>query len=253
MSLGKILFEHDILGYGTHESIPVKLIKDGKPESYPLVSVLMDVKEDNTVLYQEAITNIQKQKELNIKYIAERMKNLPEGVTPADMREVMTEVGFVLGKYQGWTLRNLGTTELSDIIGPVTKKLFNEFPTGHFRQQYAVAHTGWNIKYHLDHKDFTVHGFRCMIPLKEPVHIVFRKNEENLLFKLTPGRAYFVNIASLHRAFHFEEEDRINLTFQMDRDDLIINGLELDPIGWESIPELYREFNEFSEFLSTKD
>jgi len=39
----------------------------------------------------------------------------------------------------------------------------------------------------------------------------------------------------------------------MDRDDLIINGLELDPIGWESIPELYREFNEFSEFLSTKD
>lgn len=243
--VNKILLKEDIFGYGKYESCEIDDMYSIDPCDYPNVVILMNI-EDEKILYQEALDFIEKNEK---NYVRQRMLNLPDGITPAILRDVLTECGFKIGNYQGYGLRIPGTTTLLPNAPLHTKKLIEEFPTLTFRQQYAVAYNTWNTKYHIDHADYTIHGYRCMVPLNGPVHIVFKENKNNVLYKLNPGRAYFVNIAKMHRAFHPYKDPRINLSWQMNSAKLIVNGTQLESITWDNYDNIYKDNNSISEYM----
>lgn len=238
--------KNDIFGYGEYESIKTDILLDGIPKNYNNVVKLFEIKNID-ILYEESIEHI---KLIGEKYVKERVLNLPENTTKEDLKDVLTEVGFVIGTYQGYGLRKLGTNELLDVILPETRKLLTKFPVKIYRQQYAIAFNDWNVKYHIDHDNYNIHGFRCMIPLNNNVNIVFRENNQNILYVLKPGFAYFVNIGNTHRAFHYGEVDRMNLMFQMNSDKLILEGEKLKNSSWDNIPEKYKNYNIFSEIMN---
>jgi hypothetical protein len=244
MQLQDKLVKNDIFGYGSYESIPVTT-NLGFPKNYSNVVKLHEV-DVVSQLYTEALFHIE---QIGRKYVKTRIQYLPDNIEQDDIWTVLKEVGFIKGHYQGYGLRKEGTNDLLDIIQPVTRKFFENFTVGCFRQQYATAYLGWNTKYHIDHDRYTLHGFRCMVPLNTPVHIAFFEEGKNSLYKLDVGYAYFVNIGNYHRAFHHSDVDRTNLMFQMDSDKLILDGVTHYPISWDAIPNEYKNYNKFSDIM----
>lgn len=243
--VGAILADKDIFGYGDYESLPVRSQREPVPSSYANVVEILRV-EDVEGLRREAVATATA---IGANYFKTRVQALPEGITPEIMRATMTELGFVIGKYQGYGLRMPGTADLRPEVGPLTRSFIDALPFRVFRQQYAVAFDGWNTKYHIDHNDYRVHGFRCCVPLDDAAYIVFREGEANSLYVMRPGRAYFINIASTHRAFYFGPQERFNIMLQMDRDDAILAGTPCAPSSWDGIPDLYRDYNEISAIM----
>lgn len=243
--VNKILTEQDIFGYGNYESLPIDSNFSVNPDNFCNVIKLLPV-HNIKLLQEEAVVHIQM---FEKNYFKQRMQNLPNEITPEIMRDVLTEVGFTIGTYQGYGLRIPGTATLLPFLKENTKLLIENFPIANFRQQYAVAFEGWNTKYHIDHTNYSVHGYRCMIPINAPLHIVFKEKNKDKLYRLDPGFSYFVNIAKMHRAFHPYKEPRINLNFQMTSAKLLENKQELTSTSWENIEKKYVEFNSVSKFM----
>jgi len=243
--VNKILIENDIFGYADYESLPIDKSFSTKPNDFCNVVKLFPIT-NIRILEEEAIDHIQ---HLEKNYFKERIKNLPMNITPEIMREVLTEVGFTVGTYQGYGLRIPGTSNLLPFLNVNTKQLIENFPTRTFRHQYAVAFEGWNTKFHIDHTTYDTHGYRCMIPINSPVHIVFKENNKDILYCLEPGFSYFVNIANMHRAFHPYKNPRINLSFQMNSAKLIKSVNKLNPVEWNFTEEKYKNFNLVSQVM----
>lgn len=239
----RILLEDDIFPLGKFETIPVTHIKDGLAESYPYVTRISD-----NINYEELLAEAEEHmKIVGFNYVKPRMSALNPNVNENILRDVLEHVGFFKGSYQSFSLRKTGTNELEDWVMPKTRSFFKSLPVKTFRQQYAVAYPGWNIKLHRDHENFRTHGFRAMVPLSADVYMAYEDSDgKNIVFKLSRGGMYFVNIAMMHRGFNESEtKDRVNLIFQMDSDKLVVNSSPVEQMTDEEIsllPSYAREY-----------
>lgn len=234
MSLKNKFLEDDIFPLGKFETLKVKPVLDGKPESYPNVSFLGNV--DYKKLLEECDYHLE---QIGNNYVKPRLNEI--SIEPEELYNTLSDVGFYKGSYQSFSLRKLGTSELEDWILPNTQKFFKDLPFKTFRQQYAIAYPGWNTKLHRDHSNFLTHGFRAMVPLSADVYMGYEDDQGNVLvYKLKRGGMYFVNISKMHRGFNESEtSDRINLIMQMDTDKIIVEqGIELKPLDLKDMREL---------------
>lgn len=232
--LKTIFLRDDIFPLGEFETLPVKSIRDGKPNSYPEVVYLRDV-ENVDLLRQEAEAHIE---HVGHTYVKDRVEHLNPDIDEESLRNVLGDVGFVKGLYQSFSLRKKGTAELEDWVGPETRRLFQSLPVSTFRQQYAVAYPGWNIKLHRDHQDFLTHGFRAMVPINYSVYMGYELNGQNRVYELKPGGMYFVNISRMHRGFNHSDTERVNLIMQMDSDEMVLNGTAMAPLPDAEVEQL---------------
>ena len=233
MSLKQTLLEDDILPLGKFESLPIISILDGRPESYPNVSFIKHL--EYSEMLKESLTHI------NIvgdNYVKPRLNHI--SVSPDSLMKTLGEVGFFKGSYQSYSIRKLGTSELEEWVLPKTREFFDTLPTKTFRQQYAVAFPGWNTQLHRDHSNFLTHGFRAMVPLSADVYMGYEDDRGNpLIYRLSRGGMYFVNIAKMHRGFNESQStNRINLIMQMCSDELVIDSTQLMPLDHREILEL---------------
>ncbi len=232
----QILLEDDIFPLGKYETIPVSCVRDGSAESYPYVALLQ-----RNVNYEELLVeSLTHMGYVGFNYVKPRLGSLNPNITENELREVLEHVGFYKGSYQSFSLRQVGTNELERWVLPKTREFFNNLAVNTFRQQYAVAYPGWNVRLHRDHANFNTHGFRAMVPLSADVFMAYEDElGNNLVFRLKRGGMYFVNIAKMHRGFNESTEtERINLIFQMDSDKLILNSERLQPIGKDELSKL---------------
>lgn len=227
--LKEIFLKDDILPLGDFEALPVTHAGTGTDMGYPDVCIIQDTGIDYQALLEEAYKHIEI---IGNVYVRDRINNINKEVDESTLRDILGSVGFFKGSYQSYSLRKYGTAELNDWILPKTRALFESLPVKTFRQQYAVAFPGWNIKLHRDHGDFKTHGFRAMVPLSADVFMGYEDAHGNpLVYQLKRGGMYFVNIAKMHRGFNESTtKDRVNLIFQMDSDALVIGATPMKPM-----------------------
>ena len=218
-------YKHDILPLGEFETVPVTSLIPPYPCNFPEVSRL-GIKTDVTKLREEF-----EQFDKSGDYFKSRAKYFKNGLK--ETIQLFDQIGFSKENYKAFPLRELGTNVLKDTVGAYTKQLLENFGVPLFRQQYVLASAGWQTKLHIDHPDFTLHGFRVFIPIDD-AYMGF----ENTIYKLEAGDCYFVNIAKKHRAF--SDLDRVVIMCQMASDRLIRDAYPLLPIDPLTIPEAYR-------------
>lgn len=239
-----IFLTDDIFPLGKFETIPVKPIRNAEAESYPNVTILKENVEYE-ILLEEAYKHIEC---VGNNYVKPRLSHINKEIDENTLRTVLSDVGFCIGTYQSFSLRKQGTNILEDWVSKGTRQFFNSLPVNVFRQQYAVAYPRWSTKLHRDHKNFKMHGFRAMVPLNSDVYMGFEDdNKNNLVYKLSIGNMYFVNIAKMHRGFNESTTDsRINLIMQMDSDSMVLNGKELKPLDQSEVallPNYARDYD----------
>lgn len=236
-----ILMTDDIFPLGRYETKPVNAKKDGCAQSYPDVTVLSKIENirsiDSEVL---VLINL-----IGKSFVKERIDKLTPSLTVDAVKRILHDVGFTKESYQSYSLRELGTCRLKDLVKGELRRVLDAFPVDFFRPQVAVAQPGWKTLFHQDHFDFNTYGFRAMIPTNSPVFISFLRESEEIIYKLLPGNCYFVNIAKLHKGFNPSELERRNIIFQMVSDELILEENEIEPLS-------NREASSFSGFLSTE-
>lgn len=236
LNLKELFLKEDIFPLGKFETLPVTSIYGGEADNYPNV-VKLSGNVDFKKLLQEAYDHMQI---TGATYVKDRMNYLPTNIDEQALRSVLGDVGFVKGSYQSFSLRKLGTADLEDWVGPATRDLIDNLGVKTFRQQYAVAYGGWNVKLHRDHANFLTHGFRIMVPISSHVYMGYEDSQGNpLIYRLELGGTYFVNIAKMHRGFNESLTDsRINLIMQMDSDILLENKQPMDPLSSDEISKL---------------
>jgi mannose-6-phosphate isomerase class I len=218
-------YNNDILPLGDFETVPVTSLIPPYPCNFPEVARL-GIKTDIKQL-KEDYENYDKSGD----YFKSRAKYFKNSLK--DTIQLFDKLGFSKSNYQAFPLRELGTNILKNNVGEYTKHLLLNFGVDLFRQQYVLAQAGWKTKLHIDHPDFTIHGFRVFIPIDD-AYIGFEKN----IYKLTAGDCYFVNIAKMHRGF--SESDRVVIMCQMASDKLIRLADYIEPIDNNLIDEEYR-------------
>lgn len=236
--LKNILMDEDIFPLGDFETVPVHCERDGEAASYPYVSVLREVNNHEALLTQ-ALENMEL---IGKKCVGERLEYISKRLSPLQVREILSDVGFKKNSYQSYSLRDLGTNRLKEFIQGPTREFFDSLGFECFRQQYAVAEPAWNTQFHYDHAHFRRHGFRAMVPLNDTVIMSFLEEGREVVFELHPGFMYFVNIASMHRAFNPHSQPRINLLFQMASDRMILAGRPHTPVNEETCETKFRGF-----------
>lgn len=218
-------YKHDILPLGEFETVPVTSLIPPYPCNFPEVSRL-GIKTDIAKLREE-FEHFDKSGDY-FKSRAKYFKNpLKETIKLFDW------LGFSREAYKAFPLRVTGTNQLRDDVGPYTKNLLETFGVPLFRQQYVQSEQGWHTKLHIDHPDFTIHGFRVFIPI-DTAYMGF----ENTIYQLDPGDCYFVNIGKKHRGF--SDSRRVVIMCQMASDKIIRDAYPLKPIDPLTIPEAYR-------------
>ena len=218
-------YKHDILPLGEFETVPVTSLIPPYPCNFPEVSRL-GIKTDVAKLREE-FEHFDKSGDY-FKSRAKYFKNpLKETIKLFDW------LGFSRETYKAFPLRVTGTNQLRDDVGPYTKNLLETFGVPLFRQQYVQSERGWHTKLHIDHPDFTIHGFRVFIPI-DTAYMGF----ENTIYQLDPGDCYFVNIGKKHRGF--SDSRRVVIMCQMASDKIIRDAYPLKPIDPLIIPEAYR-------------
>lgn len=231
-----IFLTDDIFPLGKYETVDVTCEKSGLADAYPCVLKIYDDIDYKTLL-SEAYNHMD---QIGFTYVKSRLNMINPNISEDTLKDVLGHVGFVKGSYQSFSLRKLGTNQLESWVLSATRNFFNSLPVRTFRQQYAVAYPGWNVKLHRDHADFRTHGFRAMVPLSADVYMGYETpTGENLVFRLERGSMYFVNIAMMHRGFNESlTADRINLIFQMDSDFLVNTGHSIEPLPAEELKQL---------------
>tara|TARA_R110000782_G_scaffold50549_7_gene109521 strand:+ start:3247 stop:3930 length:684 start_codon:yes stop_codon:yes gene_type:complete len=223
-----IKHNYDILPLGEYETIPVTSLIPPYPEYFKDV-VRLDIKTDVEKLRNDLIDfDLSKQKN----YFFSRARHFKQNIR--ETLKMFDDLNFDLGKsYAGYPIRKQGTNELEDTLGEYTTNLLENFGVSLFRQQYVYADKMWNTKLHVDHPNFSIHGFRVFIPI-DVAYIGF----ENKIYRMDPGDCYFVNIAKKHRGI--SEHKRVVLMAQMASDKLIRTGYELPAIDPTLLPEYLR-------------
>lgn len=216
--------KYDILPLGDYETIPVTSLIPPYPEYFKEV-VRLGINTDVEKLRTEF-------DDFDLKaegdYFFSRARHFKQSIRKT--LESFKDLHFELGeKYAGYPIRKKGTNELKDGLGEYTKSLLEKFGVPLFRQQYVIAEEGWNTKLHIDHPDFSIHGFRVFIPI-DVAYIGFEKN----VYKLLPGDCYFVNIAKPHRGI--SDRHRVVIMAQMSSDKLIRMGYDISPIDVNELP-----------------
>jgi hypothetical protein len=213
-------YQHDILPIGSFETIPVVSKFDPIPDNYPEVvklNIFTDVDKLRSEWHNYPKTG---------NYFRERMKYFKNSIK--ETISLFNDLGFNQDNYNAYPLRNTGTNILNDNVGQYTRFLLESFGVDLFRQQYVVAEPGWETKLHIDHPDFSIHGFRVFIPI-DTAYIGF----DDRIYELQPGNCYFVNIARLHKGI--TKQKRVVIMCQMSSDSLILKGEKMQG-------ELYKEF-----------
>ena len=232
----EITLREDIVPMGRFEAIPVHHIRSAQAHDYPNVVVIKPLPQIED-LKRESVAHLAT---IGKKYLKERAGFLDPRISPDDHKRYLASLGFGKDQYQSFSLRKLGTNQLEDFVGPVTREFFETLGVPTFRQQHTMSSNGWKTKLHRDHEDFTIHGFRGMVPLNAPVYLGYvGPRGENLVYRLDPGHLYFANIAKYHRGFAVQNE-RVAIMFQMASDQLVIapESHELEPLtDLAGIPE----------------
>ena len=209
-------FSYDILPLGTYETVPVTSQLEPLPENYSNV-VCLNIPTDVSLLMADW-NNFPKNDEPN--YFVNRAKHFKNSIK--DTVKLFEHLGFSLDNYEVYPLRVKGTNTLKPTVGKYTQELLDNFGVSLFRQQYVKAKKDWITKPHIDHPDFSIHGFRVFIPI-DTAYIEF----DDGTYELMPGNCYFVNIAKTHRGF--SKTSRVVIMCQMASDALINNGTKLNP------------------------
>ena len=218
-------YRNDILPLGDFETIPVTSLIPPYPDNFPEVARL-GIPVDVDRLRQEWSTW-----DKSGDYFKSRAKYFKNPLR--DTIKLFDDIGFSPVNYKAYPLRETGTNQLKPEVGAYTRQLLTDFGVDLFRQQYVLATAGWSTKLHIDHPDFTMHGFRVFIPIDD-AYMGFQHN----LYRLPAGDCYFVNIAKLHRGF--SDADRVVIMCQMASDRLIRLATPLSPVDPLTIPEAYR-------------
>lgn len=221
-------FKYDILPTGDYETVPVTSLVPPYPEYFDKV-VQLGIKTDVSKLRKD-FNNFDK---TGKNYFLDRAKHFK--VPLKETIALFDDIGFSMDNYKVYPIRIKGTNKIKPELGEYTKNLLENFGVPLFRQQYVVAKKDWQTKLHIDHPDFTLHGFRVFIPI-DTAYIGF---EDSSIYKLNPGDCYFVNIAAKHRGISFET-DRIVIMCQMASDKLIESGKKMEPCDINIIPEEFR-------------
>jgi len=200
--------ENDILPVGDFETIPVVSVLEPIPENYPNY-IRLNVSVDVDKLREEYHLFPKENKKHYFRHMAKHFKSSVKEAVSYYM-----DLGFVIENYKVYPLRVIGSNILSENVGPYTREVLETIGVPLFRQQYVYATKDWETQTHIDHPNFSIHGFRMFIPIDEVNLIV--DNEEIIL---KPGYAYYVNIAKPHKGW--ATSDRIVIMAQMASDKLI--------------------------------
>lgn len=218
-------YEHDILPLGDFETVSVTSLIPPYPCNFPEVAKL-GIKTDVIKLRKEW-----EEYDKTGDYFKDRAKYFKNSIR--ETVKLFDDLGFSRNNYKAYPLRTTGTNILKDEVGEYTRNLLETFGVDLFRQQYVLSSAGWKVKPHVDHPDFTIHGFRVFIPI-DTAYMGFGED----VYELTPGDCYFVNIAKKHWAF--SDSERVVIMCQMSSDKLIRDADIMTPINSELIPEEYR-------------
>lgn len=179
------------------------------PEKYPDV-VELKCELNTNELYNEYLSFSD-----NENYILSRRKDFK--ISPSINMIISAYLGFRSKVYHGIALNKKGTTELKDDVGSYTRSFLNQFPSA-CRINYITTCKGWKTKQHVDHKDYTVQGFRVIVPFDE-MKMTFAGTREYIL---KPGKTYFVNICVPHVGEHHSDlEERAGILFKLLNDEMI--------------------------------
>lgn len=201
--------DYDILPVGKFEAIPVTSSVEPIPDNFPNW-IKLDIQVDVDRLRQEYL---EYPKNRSKHYFREMAKHLPKDRVKETVK-IFTENGFGIDDYIVYPLRVIGTNKLTDYVGSYTKQLLENIGVPLFRQQYVFATKTWETKIHTDHPNFATHGYRMFIPI-DPAYMVV--NGENV--EMTPGWAYYVNVARPHKGF--TKGDRVVIVASMASDRLV--------------------------------
>lgn len=201
-------YNNDILPVGNFEAIPVISSIEPIPENFPNFTKL-NVKVDVSKLRKEWN---EFPKDITKHYWRQMARHFKNNLR--ETLEIFKEQGFKIDNYKVYPLRIIGTNTLSENVGPYTREVLENVGVNLFRQQYVYATETWETNVHIDHPTFEIHGFRMFIPI-DPAYMIV--NGEDII--LEPGYAYFVNIASPHKAF--SKGNRVVIMAQMASDKLI--------------------------------
>jgi hypothetical protein len=141
---------------------------------------------------------------------------------------LMSIMGFRAECYSGVSLNDVGSVELKRNLPASLIDFFKSFPSETCRHNIITTSEGWETAVHTDHSDYSVQGFRVMIPF-EPIEMFFYRAETRHYW-LSPGGIYFLNVAVPHKGRHPKGwPARKGLLFKMGSDKLIKNGIVINP------------------------
>lgn len=210
----KLTMTENILPMGKYETIPVEAKYPHEPEKYGCV-VELDVEPIDPELLRDACEETRSNSE---GYFNERLDIYK--IPASEALNWLRYNGFSGDTYDSTALNIPGTTDLNDKVTDYIKHAYSKVDAKLFRQNYVIAKNNWETRWHRDHQDPSIHGFRLMIPI-DPVHMSFRKGD----IQLEPGKYYFVN-NSLEHIGRLPEgySERANLMAQMHSDIDILQG-----------------------------
>jgi hypothetical protein len=219
-------YKNDILPVGDFEAIPVYSSIEPVPENFPNY-IRLNIQVDVTKLRQEWEVF---PKDIVKHYWRQMAKHFKNSLR--ETLEIFKEQGFKIDNYKVFPLRAIGTNTLSENVGPYTREVLENVGVPLFRQQYVYATSTWETNTHFDHPTFAIHGFRMFIPI-DPAYMIVDGED----IELTPGFAYFVNIARPHKAF--SKGERVVIMAQMASDKLIQEALSFRKICNENRAHLF--------------
>ncbi len=212
-SLDKLL-EYELFPVGEFETLKVNVTKKIPFANYPNVCKVIDV--DNPhALYKEFLDFRKKVNHSSNHYVKERLRYFK--INPKDWSVYFESLGFNSKQYETYSMRDLGTAILKAEVGDLTRKTLSQIGCPLFRQQYAIAHPGWETQFHVDTNRLDLHGFRVMIPLNCPFEIEF----EDESYVLQPGAGYFVNVTKPHKGLNTSSQIRCNIMVHTTTDSII--------------------------------
>lgn len=210
----KLTMKENILPMGKYETLPVTAKYPHQPEKYGCVVELDIPKIDVKRLRKEC----EEVRENTPGYFAQRAGIYK--IPPSEALNWLRFNGFSGETYDSTSLTVPGTADFTEVVTDYIKEVYAMVDANMFRQNYVIAKNGWSTRWHRDHEDPSIHGFRLMVPV-DPVVMYFRSGT----VELEPGKFYFVNNSLEHRGQLPEGfAERANLMAQMDNDKAILAG-----------------------------
>lgn len=213
--INEFAMTHNILPFGSYESLPVTHTYGLEPEKYGCV-VELNIEPIDPEELRNACNSYAGSEQPH--YVSDRFN---EYLIPApETINYLRYVGFTTEKYASYPMNIKGTATLDPTVPEYVKETYSKIEAPIFRHNYVIARNGWETTWHKDHATPVQHGFRLMIPI-DPVIMDFEKGR----YVLTPGKYYFVNNSLLHKGIiPMDRNNRSNLMGQLASDVDILKG-----------------------------